>query len=97
MAGEKDAYQVVKCSGKRKDSYRWSRLFLSYAEIRKYRNVLTREKPITDMEDAVVKAEDYPQVKASHLEILVRSQKAKSELLTAAEKSSVCFLRLSCV
>ena len=47
------------------------------------------------MEDAAVKAESDPQVKASHSEILVRSQKAISELLTTVEKSLVCFLHVS--
>ena len=48
----------------------------SYAEIRKCQDVLTRKIPILDMEDVAVKAEDDPQVKASHSEILVRSQKS---------------------
>ena len=43
------------------------------------------------------KAENDPLVKASHLEIIFRLWKAKLELLTAVEKSSVCFLWLSCV
>ena len=54
---EKDAYQVVKFSRKHKDYYCWCWIFLSHAEIRKYQDVLTRKKPIPDMEDAAVKAE----------------------------------------
>ena len=84
MSGtKKDTYQVIKFSRKQKDYYYWSRLFLFDAEIRKCRDVLTGETPILDMEDAMVKAENDHQVEASHLEILVRSQKAKLELLTA--------------
>ena len=65
MSGtEKDAYRVVTFSGKEKDYYRWSWHFLSYAEIRKYQDVLTRETPVLDIADAAVKAENDPQVKA---------------------------------
>ena len=93
---EKDACRAVKFSGKQKDYYCWSQLFLSYAEIRKYRDVLLREIPVPDLEDAAVKAENDPQAKAKHADTLFRLQKAKSELLTVVEKISLCFLGVSC-
>ena len=80
---EKDAYQAVRFRRKWKDYYRWSRLFLSYTVIRKYRDVLVGETHVLDFKDAAAKAENDPQAKAKHVDILVRSQKAKSELLTA--------------
>ena len=97
MSGtEKETYRIPKFNGKRKDYYRWSRLFLSCAELRKYQDILTGETPILDIQDAAVKAENDPQVKTKQADILVRSWKAKSELLTAVEKSSICFLCVSC-
>ena len=45
--------------------------------------------------DAAVKSENDPQVKDKPTDVLARSRKAKSELLTAVEKSSICFLRVS--
>ena len=96
MSGtEKDAYRIPKFNGKQKDYYRWSRLFLSYAELRKYQDVLTGETPIPDTQDTAVKAENDPQVKTKHADILARLRKAKLELLTAVEKSSIFFLRVS--
>ena len=96
MSGtEKETYRIPKFNGKRKDYYRWSRLFLSYADLRKYQDVLTGETPIPDTQDAAVKLENDPQVKTKPADILVRLRKAKLELLTAVEKSSICFLRVS--
>ena len=92
MSGtEKDAYRIPKFNGKRKDYYRWSRLFLSYADLRKYQDILTGETPIPDIQDAAVKSENDPQVKDKPTDVLARSRKAKSEVLTAVEKSSRCF------
>ena len=69
---------------------------MSYAEIRKYQDVLVRETPVPDLEDAAIRAENDPQAKAKHADTIVRLRKAKSELLTAVEKSSLCFLSISC-
>ena len=97
MSGtEKDIYRIPKFNRQQKDYYCWSRLFLTYAELRKYQGVLTGETPIPDIQDAAVKAENDPQVKTKQADILVRLRKAKLELLTAVEKISICFLRVSC-
>ena len=96
MSGtEKEMYRILKFSGKQKDYYRWSWLFLSYAELRKYQDVLTGETPIPDIQDVAVQLENDLDIKAKHADILRRSQKAKLELMTAVEKSSICFLHVS--
>ena len=96
MSGtEKETYRIPKFSGKRKDYYRWSRLFLSYAELRKYDDVLRGDTEIPDTTDSAVKQESGSKDTTKIAEVLTRAKKAKSELLTAVEKSSICFLRVS--
>ena len=97
MAGtEKETYKIVQFSGKQKGYYCCSRLFLDYADSRKYKGVLTGETTIQDQDDPAVKRERDDTVKAEYAGIIAKSRKATSELLTAAEKSSVCFLSVSC-
>ena len=88
-----------KLSGKEKETYnivQWSRLFLAYADLRKYKDVLTGETTIPNQDDPAVKKETDDTIKAEYADILAKSRKAMLELLTAVEKSSVCFLRVSC-
>ena len=54
---EKETYKIIQFSGKQKDYYRWSRLFLAYADSRKYKDVLTGSTTIPDQEDPAVKME----------------------------------------
>ena len=69
---------------------------MAYADSRKYKDVLTRVTIITDQDDPAVQKEKYNTVKAEYADILAKSRKATLELLTAVEKISVCFLRVSC-
>ena len=50
---------------------------MSYAEVRKYQDLLIGETFIPDLEDAAVKEDNDPEVKAKHTETLTRLQKAK--------------------
>ena len=97
MSGtEKEMYKIVQFSRERKDYYGWSRLFLAYADLRKYKYVLTGEITIPDQDDLAIKRERDDAVKAEYADILAKSRKATSELLIAVEKISVCFLQVSC-
>ena len=93
---EKETYKIVGLSGKQKDYYCWSRLFFAYADLRKYKDVLTKVTTIPDQEDPAIKKEKHDVVKAEYADILSKSRKATPELLTVVEKSSVCFLHVSC-
>ena len=73
------------------------RLLLLVQAIFVVRTTLTGETPIPDTQYAAVKTKNNPQVKTKYADILARSWKAKLELLTAVEKSSICFLCVSCV
>ena len=68
---------------------------MAYADSRKYKDVLTGVTTIPDQENLGVKTEKYDKVEAEYADILAKSRKATSELLTAVEKISVCFLRVS--
>ena len=63
---------------------------------RKYKDVFTGATTIPDEDDLAVKSETDNAIKAQNVNILAKSRKATSELLTAVEKISVCFLRVSC-
>ena len=67
--------------------------FLAYANLKKYKNVLTGVTTIPYQDDPVVKKEKDDTVKAEYADILAKSRKAT--LLTAVEKISVCFLCVS--
>ena len=93
---EKGTYKIVWFSGLQKDYYRWSRMFLAYADSRKYKELVIGATTIPDEHDLAVKSENDDAIKVQNKDILEKSRKATLELLTAEEKSSVCFLRVSC-
>ena len=58
---------------------------MSYAELRKYGDVLQGDTEIPDAVELAVKQEISPTDMAKITEVLGRAKKAKSELLTAVE------------
>ena len=89
-------YKIIQFSGKQKDYYRMSGLFLAYVDSRKYKDVLTVATTIPGEDYPAVKSETDDAIQAQNADILVKSRKAMSEILTAVEKISVCFLQVSC-
>ena len=70
---------------------------MAYADLRKYKDILTGATTIPDQDDSAVKKEKDNEVKAEYADILTKFRKATLELLTEVEKFSVCFLHVSCV
>ena len=62
---------------------------------RKFKEVLTGATTIPDEDDLAVKSETDDTIKAQNVDILTKSRKDTSELLTTVEKSSVYFLQVS--
>ena len=90
---EKEIYKIFQFSGKQKDYYCCSRLFLVYAVTRKYKEVLTGDTTIPDQDDLAVKRETDDAVKAEYADIPAKSRKAMLELLAGVENRSVYFLQ----
>ena len=64
MSGtEKETYKIVQFSKKWKYYYRWSRIFLACADLRKYKDVLTGVSTILDQDDPVVKTKNMTRLR----------------------------------
>ena len=69
---------------------------MAHADSRKYKGVLMGVTTIPYQDNPAVQKEEDDNVEAEYADILAKSRKATSELLTLVDKSSVCFLRVSC-
>ena len=59
---------------------------MAYVDSRKYKDVLKGATTIPDQDDLAVKSETDDATKAQNVDILAKSRKVTSELLTAVEK-----------